>query len=192
MYLRNLFLGVSIVLFFSMNASAEDGSGTIDASTFGCISEMTRAGDFYVDNLQGNLAATIAVAESPTGGTYPPGSVIQLVPTEVMVKHEPGFNAATRDWEFFELDVASGATSIKTRGFAETVNRFGGNCFACHIQARPEWDLICGKDHGCDPIPLTPIMIIAIQKTDPRCAAVELSAEETDALKALAEAMPAQ
>jgi hypothetical protein len=28
----------------------------------------------------------------------------QLVPTEVMVQREKGFNAATRDWELFELD----------------------------------------------------------------------------------------
>jgi len=157
---------------------------------FGCIRDMTPVAHFFVDNLNGPdaLAQTVAVASSASGGVYPPGSVVQLVPTEVMLKREPGFNPATRDWEFFELDVSAEGTSVRSRGFAEVVNRFGGNCFACHIKARPEWDLICGKDHGCDPIPLTPAMISAIQKTDPRCTPVDLTEQEAEALKALAAA----
>ena len=63
---------------------------------------MTHVRQFYVENLLGNLDATLAVANSATGGTYPPGSVIQLVPGEAMVKRDKGFNAVTRDWEFFE------------------------------------------------------------------------------------------
>ncbi len=105
----------------------------------------------------------------PTGGTYPPGSVVQLVPTEVMVKHPQGFNAATRDWEFFELDVSAQGSSIRNRGFVDVVNKFGGNCFGCHIKAEPQFDLICEQDHGCDPIPVTREMIADIQAADPRC-----------------------
>jgi hypothetical protein len=45
---------------------------------------MTHVRQFYVDNLLGNLDATLAVANSATGGTYPAGTVIQLVPTEAM------------------------------------------------------------------------------------------------------------
>jgi hypothetical protein len=37
---------------------------------------------FYVDNLRGNLDATLAAANSTTGAVYPPGSVIQLIPGE--------------------------------------------------------------------------------------------------------------
>lgn len=171
-------------------AQTETAQGTdeISAASFKCLSELTPVGDFFVDNLNGDIDATVAVASSPDGGVYPPGSVVQLVPAEAMVKREPGFNVATRDWEFFELAVSADATTITTRGFAETVNRFGGNCFACHIQARPEWDLICGKDHGCEPIPLTPVMIRAIQKTDPRCAPQTLTSEEQEALEALSAA----
>lgn len=86
-----------------------------------------------------------------------------------MVKLEQGRFPATKDWEFFELDVSKEGSKIKKRGFVDVVNKFGGNCFACHIQARPEWDLVCEQDHGCDPIDLTRDMITAIQKTDPRC-----------------------
>lgn len=173
-----------------LGANAEPPADTITADTFGCIREMTPVRGFYVDNLQGNLEGTLAVANSPTGGTYPPGSVVQLVPTEVMVKREAGFNPATKDWEFFELDVSPEGSVIRARGFADVVNRFGGNCFACHVKARPEWDMICEQDHGCDPIPLTPVMTRAIQKTDPRCEPTELTEEETAALQALQAATP--
>ncbi|MEZ5558075.1 MAG: hypothetical protein R3E86_05935 [Pseudomonadales bacterium] len=164
-------------------AAADDGGVTADS--FQCIRDMTPIRGFYVDNLEGDLEATLAVARSTTGGSYPPGSVVQLVPTEAMVKREQGFNPATRDWEFFELDVSPAGSSVRARGFAEVVNRFGGNCFACHVKARPEWDMVCEQDHGCDPIPLTPVMIRAIQKTDPRCEAVPFSTEEAQALQAL-------
>jgi hypothetical protein len=142
----------------------------VSAEDFDCLHNMTRVRHFYVDNLLGDLEGTLRVAHSPTGGTYPAGSVVQLVPTEVMVKHTPGWNAATRDWEFFELDVAEGTTLILRRGFVDVVNRFGGNCFGCHVQAKPEWDLICEQGHGCEPIPLTREQIAEIQKADPRCS----------------------
>jgi len=142
---------------------------SIDASSFMCLEKMTAIRHFFVDNLLGDLEATVAVAESTDGGVYPPGSVVQLVPTEVMVKHRQGWNAATRDWEFFELDVSAEGSSIRKRGFVDVVNRFGGNCFACHIKAEPKFDLICELDHGCDPIPITREMIAGIQQADPRC-----------------------
>jgi len=85
-----------------------------------------------------------------------------------MVKRDKGFYPVTHDWEFFELDVSKGGTEIRKRGFAEVVNRFGGNCFGCHIQARPQWDLVCEMDHGCAPIALTRAMSGALQRTDPR------------------------
>lgn len=142
---------------------------TIDASSFQCLGEMTAIRHFFVDNLLGDLEATVAVAESTDGGIYPPGSVVQLVPTEVMVKHGRGWNAATRDWEFFELDVSAEGSSIRNRGFVDVVNRFGGNCFGCHVKADEKYDLICELDHGCDPIPVTREMIANIQEADPRC-----------------------
>jgi hypothetical protein len=165
----------------------------ISADSFKCIRDMAPVRGFYVSNLNGDLKGTLAAANAPNGGVYPPGSVVQLVPTEVMVKREAGFNAATKDWEFFELDVTDGKSAIRTRGFVDVVNRFGGNCFACHVKARPEWDLICETGHGCDPIPLTPVMVKALQKSDPRCPPTELTAEEKqilDALKAMAAQKP--
>ena len=151
----------------SAEDSAVQSKGQIYAKSFRCITEMTHVRQFYVDNPLGNLDATLAVANSATGGMYPPGSVIQLVPGEATVKRDKGFNSVTHDWEFFELDVSKDGTEIRKRGFAEVVNRFGGNCFGCHIQTRPQWDLVCEMDHGCAPIPLTRAMSGALQRTIP-------------------------
>ena len=161
----------------------------VDAKSFRCITKMTPVRHFYVDNLRGDIDATLAAANSPTGAVYPPGSVVQLVPGEAMVKRDKGFNTATRDWEFFELDVSKEGTQIRKRGFADVVNRFGGNCFGCHVAARPEWDLICEDTHGCAPIPLTRAMSGALQRTDPRCDNPPLSAEDAAALKQLSESI---
>lgn len=49
------------------------------------------------------------------GAVYPPGSVIQLIPGEAMVKRSKGFSPATHDWEFFELDVSKDGTDIRRR-----------------------------------------------------------------------------
>lgn len=157
----------------------------IDATSFRCIRKMTPVRHFYVDNLLGDLDATLAAANSSTGAVYPIGSVIQLVPGEAMVKRAKGFNATTHDWEFFELDVSKDGTQIRKRGFADVVNRFGGNCFGCHAAARPEFDLVCEDSHGCAPIPLTRAMSGALQRTDPRCENAPLSAEDAKALEAL-------
>jgi hypothetical protein len=162
------------------------GKLNITERSFHCITQMTHVRHFYVDNLVGNLSGTVRVAESAQPGTYPVGSVLQLVPTEVMVKREKGFNPATRDWEFFELDVSVEGTRIRTRGFAEVYNRFGGNCFGCHIKARPEWDFICDINHGCDPIAITRSISGALQRTDPRCTHQDpVSEEDATALKQL-------
>ncbi len=193
--LRVIAVTIAAVLTAGLATSyaAEKTSADITAKSFKCIRDMTPVRGFYVDNLHGDLKGTVAVANSATGGVYPPGSVVQLVPGEVMVKREAGFNAATKDWEFFELDTKDGKSVIRARGFTDVVNRFGGNCFACHVKAKPEWDLICETGHGCDPIPLTPVMVKALQKTDPRCGApAELTTEEADVLKALQAAMAAK
>jgi hypothetical protein len=160
----------------------------IDANSFRCITKMTPVRQFYVDNLRGNLDATLAAANSATGAVYPPGSVLQLIPGEAMVKRDKGFDATTHDWEFFELDVSKDGTRVRKRGAADVVNRFGGNCFQCHIQAAPQWDLVCETDHGCAPIPVTPAMIRALQRTDPRCDN-PINPEDAEAIKQLNEVL---
>jgi hypothetical protein len=152
---------------------SQDASQQLDvtAELFDCITQMAKSasGSFFVDNILGDQDATQAAADSETGASYPPGSVVSLIPTEVMVKHNPGWNPETNDWEFIELNVSEAGSEINVRGTTEVVNQFGGNCFDCHKLARPEWDLICGSDHGCAPLPITRETIIGIQNSDPRC-----------------------
>ncbi|MGL5048907.1 MAG: hypothetical protein ACRC6S_15475 [Shewanella sp.] len=155
---------------------------TIDDSSFQCIRQMTPVRHFYVDNLLGNINGTLAAANAADGAIYPPGSVVQLVPTEVMVKREPGTFAATGDWEFFELAVDDTGSKIVKRGFVDVNNRFGGNCFTCHLPARDKWDFICESGHGCEPIPIDHHMTGALQRSDPRCGATELESGDTMAL----------
>jgi hypothetical protein len=176
---------LALLLLSAIPAAHADGLD-IDNANFNCMLDMQPVRGFYVDNLiPGKIADTLAVANAEQG-EYPPGSVVQLVPSEVMVKHPAGFSAATSDWEFFELDVSAQGSKIGKRGFVDVVNRFGGNCFGCHVKARPEFDLICETGHGCDPIPLTPQITSLLQKTDPRCGGrYQPTAEEVEMLKAL-------
>ena len=196
-YLKHVGILVSLggaLLLSSSNVIAKSESTKLDnitEETFSCIRDMTKVKHFYVDNLFGDVDATIAVAESTDGGVYPPGSVVQLVPGEVMIKRAKGFNVATKDWEFFELNVSPEGTEINTRGFANVVNKFGGNCFACHVQAKPQFDLVCEDNHGCDPIPINRTMIAALQNTDPRCDAMPLPEDQQMALKQLMQMMSA-
>lgn len=178
---RAALLAVSLSLLpLSLTAAGEPMK--VDADSFRCIREMTPVRHFYVDNLLGNLEGTLAAANAPKGAIYPPGSVVQLVPSEVMVKREAGFSPATGDWEFFELDVSDKGSSVRARGFAEVNNRFGGNCFACHAPARQPWDFVCETGHGCESIPVTRQMIGALQRSDPRCGEAVLEEGDSWAL----------
>ncbi|RTR40562.1 hypothetical protein EKG38_01175 [Shewanella canadensis] len=182
----------AMILFITLISSAasyaaatpesEPAVVNIDEASFSCIRDMTPVRHFYVDNLVGDLEGTLAAANSPEGAIYPTGSVVQLVPTEVMVKREPGTFPATSDWEFFELEVDERGSKIEKRGFVDVVNRFDGNCFACHVPAKEKWDFICESGHGCEPIPIDHKMTGALQRSDPRCGEAELESGDTMAL----------
>ena len=166
---KTLTLIVFSSLFISQSYSADDSKKLdVSDSAFKCISELAASGRFFVDNILGNLDATLAVANSSSGGNYPPGSLLTLVPNEAMIKHQQGWNPTTNDWEFFLLDLSAEDTSISVRGGAEVASP-SGSCFGCHQLARPEWDLVCGVDHGCAPIQFNLQQIRAAQAMDPRC-----------------------
>ena len=67
---------VSLLAATSARAADEGAERAvkIDDHTFKCITQMTPVRHFYVDNLSGNLQATVAVAEKGRGD-YPEGSV---------------------------------------------------------------------------------------------------------------------
>jgi len=139
-----------------------------EAGDFVRLQDMTPVREFFISNPAGHLKKALAVANSESGGTYPVGTIIQLVPQEAMVKRAPGFSPATKDWEFFELETSADGTKIHKRGGAEVVNRFGGSCSDCHALAKPQFDFICEDTNGCEPLPISDTVIAAIQKADPR------------------------
>ena len=185
-------LALSLLLpMHTLQSIADEPQVNVTDESFKCITDMTKVRHFYVDNLAGNLAGTVAVATAGTGD-YPIGSVVQLMPNEVMIKQQKGYSPATRDWEFYWIDVDKHGSKIFRRGFAEVNNRFDLNCFACHVKARPEFDFICETEHGCDPIPVTKAMFGALQRTDPRCkGSDQVSAEDAEALQQLGEIVKA-
>jgi hypothetical protein len=182
---------VAILLFIGYVHAAEMGDRKfkVDDSTFNCILKMTAVRHFFVDNLAGNLAGTVAIAQAGKG-EYPEGTVLQLIPNEAMIKQQKGFSPATNDWEFFALSSDEHGSKIVSRGAQEVNNFLGLNCSECHKAARAEFDLVCEQDHGCTPLPLTRAMFHAVQHTDPRCQPPEpVSAEDAAALKELGPAI---
>jgi hypothetical protein len=132
------------------------------------INTMTKVDSYFVTNLLGHERQAIAVARSANGGTFPVGTLLQLVPQEAMVKRHAGWNPKTHDWEFFSLETSPQGTKVLIRGADEVLNRFGGSCASCHLAAGPRWDLVCKKTHGCAPLPVTDELIASIQAADPR------------------------
>ena len=154
-----------------IDASSADAGPDLDmqASDFDCILKWTKVGDFRITNKLGDPSGSIAVASSPSGGTYPVGTLIQLIPNEAMVKRRVGFNPANNDWEFFSLSTSASGTTIVQRGGAEVKNAFGGSCANCHGMAQSQFDFVCGTTHGCTPLPINEATIQSIQDGDPRC-----------------------
>jgi hypothetical protein len=140
----------------------------LEASDFTCIKDGTRVHQFFMSNPLGHLDQAIAVADSPRGGTYPVGTIIQLIPQEAMVKRAAGWNPETSDWEFFLLAIDGDQTTIEARGGAEVRNPVG-SCFECHAMAEPQWDLVCEDDHGCEALPIDDLIIQMLQDADTRC-----------------------
>jgi len=116
---------------------------------------------------------TTRAANAPKGAVYPAGSVVQLVPTKVMVKREASFSPPTGDWEFFELSVDEKGSKIGKRGFAEMNYHFGKKLF-CMPRTRPRAMGLYLRDWP------------QLQRSDPRCGAAQPEEGDTVALKSYA------
>jgi hypothetical protein len=156
-------------------APAADGGDAgpdldMQASDFECILGWPKVGDYRITNKLGDLSGALAIANAPDGGVFPVGTIVQLIPNEAMVKRYAGFNAASDDWEFFNLSTSASGTVINQRGGGASVTNFtGSSCLNCHGGAEPQWDMICGTTHGCAPLPISEGTIQSIQNGDPRC-----------------------
>ncbi len=140
-----------------------------DVDDFECILSWDKVREFRITNRLGRLAEALELARNPRpGAQFPVGTIIQLFPGEAMVKRGPDFDPDNNNWEYFELDTSPAGTSIRVRGRDEVVNRFGGQCFGCHADAR-DFDFICEVGRGCVELPLSRDVFGALQEADPRC-----------------------
>jgi len=152
------------------------GSGNVEefvaqASDFECLASLPKVRHFRVVNKLGHGAAALSVASAAydvSGLEFPVGTILQLIPTEAMVKRGGGFDPANHDWEYFSLKVTRTGTTIAERGRDEVVNFTGSNCFSCHSAAQ-RYDFVCENNHGCVPIPLSDDVVNLLQTNDVRC-----------------------
>jgi hypothetical protein len=168
-------LVTAALITFTMVVSACTDDGDVEdldmaAEDFDCILDWTKVDRLRIVNKLGYQDEAEAVARSADGGVYPVGTVIQLIPFEAMVKRHDGWNDATGDWEFFTLEPTAAGTTILSRGGEEVVNPTSGStCAGCHGAAEPQWDSVCARGHGCEPLPFTAEQIDMAQQSDPRC-----------------------
>ena len=141
------------------------------AEDFECILNWDKVGKYRITNKLGHLDAALRAARSPTGGEFPTGTIIQIIPGEGMVKRRSGWNPSSNDWEFFRLRVRASGTEIIQRGANVRNPAHPAPCIDCHQQADPQWDFVCAEGHGCDLLPdfIDEQLIENRQQSDPRC-----------------------
>jgi hypothetical protein len=136
---------------------------------FGCVLNWDKVNNVRIFNAKPKLLkkAKRVLERGKPHRKYPIGTIIQLIPTEAMVKRKKSFNPDGNGWEFFRLGLSPQGTTIISRG-ADAINFVDLPCKACHAKAE-KFDFVCEKTHGCDPIPVTDALVDALQRSDPRC-----------------------
>jgi len=137
------------------------------ADDFECLTEWTAVRGFYLTNVAGYLDEAVAVAEGGFASEVPPGTIVQLVPLEAMVKLAPGALPETDDWEYLMLTVRDGETEITQRGGAEVSNP-AGSCFGCHVSAQSR-DYICEDTGLCGDAAVPRSVVDQLVAGDRRC-----------------------
>ena len=126
---------------------------------------------FYISNKSRRLLrkAVRISKKGKEGLHYPVGTVLQVFPSEAMVKRAKGFNPEGDDWEFFQIKPSADGSTIVSRGKAEVKN-FIGSCQGCHMTVAPKYDAVCEFVIGASGLGLTDEQIAARQAADPRCS----------------------
>lgn len=153
-------------------APAPDGAAPVafrsaEPEDFRCVSEMSAVRGFFVDNYLGDVEGTLAAAEDPGARPFPPGSIVQLIPLEAMVRLPDGTSPETGDWEYVMLDTLSGQSEITSRGFGEVEN-LAGSCNSCHAGASSR-NFICEQSGLCEAAALPRSIVDRLVEEDARC-----------------------
>ena len=159
---------LALCLFVAVTVSADDL--VVTEKTFGCLLDQPKVRNTRIQNPDPEkLKEAIRIfQDSVPSKDYPKGTILQLIPTEAMVKHDRSAFPRTNGWEFFALKVSADGTTIVDRGDQVVNASLKKQCFECHSPGA-KFDYVCEKGHGCAPIPVTDQQIAAIQAADPRC-----------------------
>src|SRR3984957_3761231 len=157
-----------LCLCLAVTLSADDL--VITENSFGCVLNLPKVRNTRIQNPDPEkLREAIRIfRDSVPDKEYPKGTILQLIPTEAMVKHDRAAFPDTNGWEFFALKVSADGTAIQDRGDKVLNTSLKKPCLECHLPAA-KFDFVCEKGHGCAPIPLTDQQIAAMQAADPRC-----------------------
>ena len=160
--------GLTFFLYLAVTVSADDL--VITEKSFGCVLDLPKVRNTRIQNPDPQkLKEAIQIfKDSVPDKEYPTGTILQLIPTEAMVKHERAAFPNTNGWEFFALKVSADGTTILDRGDKVLNTSLKKPCLDCHSPAE-KFDFVCEKGHGCAPIPVTDQLIATMQSADPRC-----------------------
>ena len=157
-----------LCFYLAVTLSADDLA--ITEKSFGCLLDLPKVRNTRIQNPDPEkLKEAIRILrDSVPDKEYPTGTVLQLIPTEAMVKHERSAFPNTNGWEFFALKVSADGTVIQDRGDKVINALLKKACVDSHSPAA-KFDFVCEKGHGCAPIPVTDQQIAAMQSADQRC-----------------------
>ena len=160
----------SLALCLSLAVALSADDLVITEKNFGCVVNLPKVRNTRIQNADPEkLKQAMRIFESSSPDKeYPTGTILQLIPTEAMVKHDRAAFPNSNGWEFFALKVSADGTTILDRGDKVLNTSLKKPCLDCHSPAA-KFDFVCEKGHGCAPIPVTDQQIAAIQAADPRC-----------------------
>jgi hypothetical protein len=158
----------ALCLYLVVTLSADDL--VVTEKSFSCLLDLPKVRNTRIQNPDPEkLKEAVRIfRDSVPDKEYPTGTVLQLIPTEAMVKHERAAFPKTNGWEFFALKLSADGTTILDRGDKVLNTSLKKPCLDCHSPAA-KFDFVCEKGHGCAPIPLGDQQIAAMQAADPRC-----------------------
>jgi hypothetical protein len=136
---------VALCLSFAVAVSADDL--VITEKTFGCLLEQPKVRNTRIQNSDPQkLKEAIQIfQDSAPNKEYPKGTILQLIPTEAMVKRDRAEFPNSNGWEFFALKVSPDGTTILDRGDKVLNTSLKKPCLDCHSPGA-KFDFVCEKD----------------------------------------------
>lgn len=163
-----LFAAFLVAAFSGAFAAAQ--APAVTEKDFSCIRDWTKVRNTYIRHTDpAKQKEAVRIFTNHVQGTeYPAGTMVSLIPAEVMVKRTKAEFPNTGGWEFFALDVSASGAKVVARG--DKAANPAGTCLGCH-QPAAKFDWLCERTHGCAPVPLTDELIAKLQASDARCKA---------------------